>query len=182
MSASGQVVIERAEPRDAAVLHEIARRTFPDATPPDADPAAIDEFVASSLSEEIFRGHIDDPGSRVLIARTGGAAVGYALLLLDRVLPAGEDPGPGLPRERGLFLSKLYLLPEARGSGASRALLQACCETGRRIGADLLWLQVNEHNARANAFYERMGLRRVGAASFRLGPRVHRDHVRAVAL
>lgn len=176
-----EVVIERAAIDDAAALHEIARRTFVHATPPDADPAAIDEFVAASLSEEAFRGHLGSPASRVLIARRDGEAIGYALLLLDRPLPhgVGIDPAQEILTGRGLFLSKFYLLPQARGTGASGALMEQCLETGRSIGADVLWLQVNDQNQRANAFYERLGLLRVGTADFQLGPQLHHDLLRA---
>lgn len=183
MSAAGSagVVIERAQPQDAAVLHEIARQTFVHATPPEADPASIEQFVATSLSEEAFRGHLDSPASRVLIARRDGEAIGYALLLLDRPLPQGEgiDPAQEILTGRGLFLSKFYLLPQARGTGASSALLEQCLETSRRIGADVLWLQVNDQNQRANAFYERQGLVRVGTAEFQLGAQLHHDFLRA---
>lgn len=179
-----QVVIERAEPDDAAALHEIARRTFVHATPADADPAAIDEFVATSLSEEAFRGHLDAAASRVLIARRDRTPIGYALLLLDKALPDddGLDRSQQLVQGRGLFLSKFYLLPEARGTGASTAMMQECFELGRRIGADFLWLQVNDRNERANAFYERAGLQQVGTATFQLGAQVHSDFLRAARL
>ena len=179
-----QVVIERAELDDAAALHEIARRTFVHATPEDADPAAIDEFVATSLSEEAFRGHLDAAASRVLIARQERTPIGYALLLLDKALPDddGLDRFQRLVQGRGLFLSKFYLLPEARGTGASTAMMRECFELGRRIGADFLWLQVNDRNERANAFYERAGLQRVGTATFQLGAQVHSDFLRAARL
>lgn len=195
--------VERARPEDASALHEIARRTFVDATPPDAVPEAIDEFVAAQLSAAAFAGHIDSPASRVLVARSGaplgesapscegasaatGArrprAIGYALVLLDRPAPsegADVDPGQALVRGRGLFLSKFYLLPEARGTGASTVLMEAVLRVVSEIGADYLWLTVNQLNPRANAFYERAGLRVVGTARFPLGPRVHDDWVRA---
>lgn len=183
MSAARQepVVIECAAMDDAAALHEIARRTFVHATPPDADPAAIDELVATQLSEAAFAGHIDSPASRLLIARRGTTPIGYALLL-DRPGPSAAaevDPDQPLVRGRGLFLSKLYLLPEARGTDASTALVEAVLRVGAEIGADYLWLTVNQLNPRANAFYERAGLRVVGTARFPLGPRVHDDWVRA---
>ena len=79
-------------------------------------------------------------------------------------------------------LYRPYLLPQARGTGASEALMEQCLETGRRIGADVLWLQVNDRNERANAFYERAGLQRVGTATFRLGAQVHSDFLRAARL
>lgn len=208
------VIVERARPEDAAALHEIARRTFVDATPPDAAPEAIAEFVAVQLSTAAFAGHIDSPASRVLVARPAadaaqwperGAAsvlesaaaavpgpvveaegpgpwpaIGYALVLLDRSGPPEDaDMDPQHVRGRGLFLSKFYLLPEARGTGASTAMMQAVFRVASEIGADYVWLTVNQLNPRANAFYDRMGLPIVGTTRFRLGARLHDDYVRA---
>lgn len=183
-------MIERADADlDAAALHEIARRTFADATPPGTDPQAIEDFVASVLSEQAFRGHLSDPAVHVLIARRSEgadrAAIGYALLLEEKPLPvdgAQLDLSQPVLQGKGLFLSKFYLLPESRGTGAAGLLMEACRELGRSQGADFLWLTVNDLNARANAFYERAGLRRVGSSSFPLGEQIHNDHVRAAAL
>lgn len=61
-------------------------------------------------------------------------------------------------------------------------MMRECFELGRRIGADFLWLQVNDRNERANAFYERAGLQRVGTATFQLGAQVHSDFLRAARL
>ncbi|MDQ2756702.1 MAG: GNAT family N-acetyltransferase [Actinomycetota bacterium] len=67
------------------------------------------------------------------------------------------------------WLDDLYVDPEARGSGAAAALLNAV----RRLGADRGWSGVRwitgESNARARAFYEREGAAALSVVTYDVG-------------
>ena len=65
----------------------------------------------------------------------------------------GGDPA-GFLGAGGRRLEMLFLLPEARGKGLGRALLQCGVER-----YDLREVTVNEQNLQARGFYERMGFR-----------------------
>ena len=84
------------------------------------------------------------------------AYVPQALREVPRLV-AGEDER-GVPigflGADGQRLEMLFLLPEARGKGLGRALLQYGMD---RYG--LRELAVNEQNPQARGFYERMGFR-----------------------
>jgi diamine N-acetyltransferase len=62
------------------------------------------------------------------------------------------------PAESSLFLSKLYLLRDARGAGTGRECMEFIEQLARRRGLTLLWLTVNKGNPAVKA-YERLGFR-----------------------
>jgi len=62
------------------------------------------------------------------------------------------------PAESSLFLSKLYLLRDARGGGTGRVCMEFIEQLARRRGLNLLWLTVNKGNPAVKA-YERLGFR-----------------------
>ena len=62
------------------------------------------------------------------------------------------------PAQNSLFLSKLYLLRDARGGGTGRVCMEFIEQLARRRGLKLLWLTVNKGNPAVNA-YERLGFR-----------------------
>jgi putative acetyltransferase len=58
---------------------------------------------------------------------------------------------------------KMFLLPEARGQGVGRALLEAVLEAARSRGLERLTLTTRTRYDRAIRLYERAGFRPVGA-------------------
>ena len=81
----------------------------------------------------------------VLVAETEGRVVAFASLGADR-----DDAARG-------ELYAIYALPEAWGSGAGRALLEASVEELREGGYREAILWVLDDNPRARRFYEREG-------------------------
>ncbi len=55
------------------------------------------------------------------------------------------------------FLEDLFVDPAARGSGLADALLLACAERSREIGAPILAWETMPDNLRAQAVYNRVG-------------------------
>jgi diamine N-acetyltransferase len=88
---------------------------------------------------------------------------GYEYFLIQRGLAEPAARGIGYcavqPRPDGsLFLSKLYLLSDARGAGTGRVCMEFIEQLARRRGLNLLWLTVNKGNPAVKA-YERLGFR-----------------------
>ena len=129
--ARADVILRRAEPRDAAVITEIhlrARAAAP--MPPSVHPAEdIVQWVGSRIT-----------GSEVWVAERDGAVVGYADLDADR-------PGPG-------WLHSIYVLPEHAREGIGTLLLDLA--KARRPAGFSLWVFTSNEPARA--FYRRHGL------------------------
>jgi len=109
-------------------------REFGDPTPgPDAMAARVRELLA---------------GSETLVLLAGEGPDGLALLRLR----------PGL-WSAGLecHLAELYVVPELRGRGIGRALLDAAIELARERGADHIDLATSVDDVAARALYESAG-------------------------
>ena len=55
------------------------------------------------------------------------------------------------------YLAELYVVPERRGHGLGRALMQAAIEEARARGADYMDLGTSEDDVAARALYESLG-------------------------
>ena len=88
----------------------------------------------------------------MLIAEDGGKAVGWAF---------AHDQKAELfvvePERRHGYLAELYVVPEARGKGLGRALIEGCEDWARARGHKLLQVGVLAKNARAIRSYEGSG-------------------------
>lgn len=62
-----------------------------------------------------------------------------------------------------VWVGAVYLTPAARGRGGAEMLMKAAADWATALGLDELWLEVNDHNPRAIAFYERSGWQRTGS-------------------
>ena len=54
------------------------------------------------------------------------------------------------------YLEDLFTVPDARGTGVGRALIEATAEAARGAGADKLYWQTHATNATARALYDRV--------------------------
>jgi diamine N-acetyltransferase len=87
---------------------------------------------------------------------------GYEYFLIERGEPAGPMATVGYlavraqPEEESLFLSKLYLFVQFRGTGAGRRALTFVEELASARGLTRVWLTVNKGNP-SRFMYERAG-------------------------
>jgi ribosomal protein S18 acetylase RimI-like enzyme len=170
------VAIRAADPDDAPLLHRLAAATFALACPPGTLPEAVTEFIAIHLSEARFAEYLADTSRDLFIATVDGVPAGYTMLLNDE--PDDPDVARSIAVHPTAELSKVYVLVEHHGSGIAAALVEATVEAARKRGAAGVWLGVNQHNTRANRFYQKQGFARVGTKKFRVGNRWEDDFVR----
>ncbi|HET7741272.1 MAG TPA: GNAT family N-acetyltransferase, partial [Mycobacterium sp.] len=101
--------------------------------------------------------------------------VGYAILI--RGVGSDADVQRAVTTEPAVELSKMYVLPDAHGAGASAALMTAALDRARELGAATVWLGVNQNNQRAQRFYAKHGFSVAGTKTFRLGEGLENDYV-----
>ena len=170
-------MIRLATSADAAQLAELAAVTFPLACPPGNTAADIQSFIDGNLTVQHFDAYLADPDKAVLVADD---FQGYTLTVFKE--PTDPDVVTALTKTPSAELSKCYVRPGNHGTGLSSQLMTATIELARSRGAVALWLGVNEHNAKANRFYEKHGFARVGTKRFRLGDHWEDDYVRELLL
>lgn len=169
------VVVRAATAVDAHTLADVAAATFALACPPHTTQEAIAAFVADVLSQERFEEYLGDPARDLFLAEDGGTATGYAMLVTGE--PADPDVRTALRLRPTSELSKIYVLPDHHGAGASHLLMTAALDTARSRGSRGAWLGVNQLNERAQRFYAKSGFTRVGTKRFLVGDRYEDDYV-----
>jgi diamine N-acetyltransferase len=169
------VTVALADPSDAAEIAAVAAVTFPLACPPSVTADDVADFLATVLSEDSFAGNMAAADRTVLKATSGGAVVGYAMLV-DGVAD-DADVRAAVTVLPTVELSKLYVLPDHHGEGVSHLLMDAAVAHARSTGAAGLWLGVNQENVRAQRFYAKQGFAKAGTKRFRVGGQLHHDFV-----
>lgn len=129
-------------------------------------PATIEDAPALALLVAALRAHQKDPIGHlneaairrdgfgeerefdILVAERDRRPIGYALFI--------EAYEPAFAA-RGLYLADLYVRPEARRSGAGRALVRAVTEEAGRRERSFVWWTSLPGNADAHAFYAAIG-------------------------
>ena len=165
----------KATPARLGELAEIAARTFPLACPPSAPAQDVAAFIAENLSPGRFGEYLDDPDRVVLTAIEGGQIIGYAMMI--RGVPDNPDVERAVVVRPAVELSKMYVLPEAHGSGVAAALMTAALHRAGTLEAACVWLGVNQQNQRAQRFYAKHGFAVAGTRTFRLGTHIEQDYV-----
>ncbi len=163
---------------DAALADEIAEVaaiTFPLACPPHSPPEAIRGFIEHNLSPTQFRNYIADDAAAVLIATDGSGVIGYCLVLHRD--PPDPDVAAVVVGQPVSEVSKMYVLPDHHGAGASHALMDAAIDVATDHHSEVLWLGVNNENVRAQRFYAKKGFARVGTKTFNLAGVIEHDYV-----
>ena len=153
---------------DVPALAAVAAATFGLACPPDMSEERVAAFVRDVLSPERFADYVADQARHLLLAETAeGAAVGYAMLVSGD--PQDADVRAVLRLRPTVELSKIYVLPDAHGTGAAARLMAESLDWARTAGAAGVWLGVNQQNERAQRFYAKSGFERVGTKRFLVG-------------
>ena len=171
----GPATVRPATASDVDVLARVAAATFALACPAHTTIDRIDAFIEGVLSRSRFEGYLEDAARQVLLAEHSGQALGYAMLVDAE--PSDPDVAAAIRRRPTAELSKIYVLPEAHGSGGARSLMDAGLDWARTRGALGVWLGVNQENERAQRFYAKSGFTVVGTKRFLVGDRYEDDFV-----
>jgi len=86
------------------------------------------------------------PGSKYFLAEVDGQMVGGG----------GIYPTDGLPKDT-CELVKMYLLPQARGHGLGRTLIEKCIDAAGQLGYKKIYLETMPELKQALQVYEKFG-------------------------
>ena len=145
--AAGPAELDALEPLWIA-LHRHHRTVVPSAA-----MLVGDDSVSWSRRRDLYRGWVETGDAPVLVARRGGAPVGYAVAHLQ--------DGPDDTFAVGARYAELYSLsvaPEARSGGVGTALMDTLDERLAELGIADLSIAVMAGNEDALRFYRRRGL------------------------
>jgi GNAT superfamily N-acetyltransferase len=134
------VTIRPAAPADAGLVHGFIRGLA-------EYEKLLDEVAATEadIARDLFG---RDPRVFADIAEADGEPVGFALWYYSYSTFVGRH---------GIYLEDLFVVPQARGKGAGRALLQALARRCADEGLGRLEWAVLDWNAPSIAFYDSLG-------------------------
>lgn len=129
-------------------VQSIAHRTWPSTFANILSPEQIEYMLNWMYSLDMLESQLDK-GHTFLLAEDDGKELGFAGFELNYA----EGPKAKL--------HKIYLLPEAQGKGAGKALILEVANRARKSGQKSLLLNVNKYNQKAIDFYLKMGFQEI---------------------
>jgi len=146
MSDASSVRIRPASAADRGWILTLAPRLHDFGPPPYRERGVMDRAVVASIGDALRAAKRD---VAVLVAEDSvGGRLGFIHLHGARDFFTGEAHG---------HVSDIVVAPEAEGRGVGQALMAAAEDWARALGFRLLSLHVFDGNARARAFYARLG-------------------------
>jgi ribosomal protein S18 acetylase RimI-like enzyme len=162
--------IRRASEADAPALTEFGARTFRESFGKDNTAEDMEKHLASAWRVDLQRTELRDPSIDTLVAESGDALAGFAMV-------RERYPPPGVATRKPVELWRFYVDRPWQGRGLARALMTAVEASAKARGGRELWLGVWERNERAQAFYRKCGFEKVGTQIFVVGTDPQTDHV-----
>ena len=169
------VTIRRGEPKDAAVLADLAKTTFYDTFADSNDANDMALHLARAYGVDQQTAELQDPDLTTLLVEREGAAIAYAQIRNHHVPECVTGPAP-------VELWRFYVHRDWHGRGVAQALMDRVKDEARQRGARTLWLGVWEKNDRARAFYGKCGFADAGEHVFLFGTDPQTDRVMTLRL
>ena len=171
------VTIRPCVPGDEIALSLVGQASFLEAF---AGVVAGQDVVTHCVNQHApakYAAWLRDPASRVWLAEVdpGRAPVGY-LVLTKPDLPLADIGAADIEVKR------VYILHRFQGQRIGARLMDEARTHAAAAGAHRLLLGVYSGNEAAIAFYEKLGYRKVGRRSFKVGANIYQDHILALEL
>jgi ribosomal protein S18 acetylase RimI-like enzyme len=169
------VTIRVATTADAAVLADLARRTFFDTFAATNNPSDMALYLDGAYGVDQQTRELDDRDISTLLVEEDGKAIAYAQVRNDHVPECVTGPSP-------VELWRFYVDRGYHGRGIAQRLMERVKQIARERDANTLWLGVWERNDRARAFYAKCGFTDVGEHIFLFGTDPQTDRVMVTTL
>lgn len=154
--------IQAVNDKDWQAVLTVARQTYKETFAPIIPPADLANYIDNAFTEEKIKAELQQADSAFYLATIDEVPVGY--LKINEPTANTESGFDDAMEVQRIYVSEAY---HRRGIG--RLLMDKAIAEAKALGYDKLWLGVLHDDKRANAFYERMGYRRVGAHDFVMG-------------
>ena len=163
--------VEHARPKDAAVIADLARKSFHDAFLVKGRSLDMNTYLNANFSLNIQLKEILDPERSTLLLYHAATPVGFAQLYPSKLPKCVQGyPNP-------LELARFYLDFKWHGTGGAKELGEACIAVAKQRGYRAIWGGVWEENKRALSFYGKWDFEKVGSHVFMLGTDAQTDHL-----
>ncbi len=142
------MIIRQLSKEELTKVQSIAHRTWPSTFANILSPEQIEYMLNWMYDLKMLESQLEK-GHTFLLAEENGGELGFAGFELN------HSEGPKAK------LHKIYLLPEAQGKGAGKALILEVAGRARKAGQKSLLLNVNKYNQKAIDFYLKIGFQEI---------------------
>ena len=174
MSASPELHVRSFQPEDAETFWALRLRAVREH--PEAFMVSYEEDSAVPLEQVRTRLAAQSPASQLILgAFLEGRLVGMVGLAREPLLKIAHRA----------HIWGMYVVPEVRGRGVGRRMLEEAIAAARNMaGVEQLHLSVLEGNGAASALYDAMGFQSYGVVkrSLRVGDRYYDEDLRVLTL
>lgn len=140
---------------DIRLIAQMAEEIWPEAFADIITKEQINYMVDKFQSYHAMKDQIENQGYTYFIISENGKDAGYC--------------GVQVKEDNSLYLSKMYLLKEARGHRLFEQMTSHLVKLCRDKGINRIWLTVNKHNGRAIAAYDKNGYRNIKSQTTDIG-------------
>lgn len=150
------ITIIQASAKDIPAIQQIAYTSWPDVYGAILSPEQLDFMLAAFYSEQALLDNMHHKKHHFILVNEGESCLGFASYEHDYL------------SKKVTRLHKIYLLPQAQGKGAGRALIDAVSTDALNNNSHCISLNVNRFN-NATDFYKKMGFIIVGEEDIAIG-------------
>lgn len=156
-----ELSIRKLHSSDVHLLQQISITTFVDTFADQNTPENMESYLSSSLSIAKLTSELSHPESEFYGAAINDELIGY--------LKINFGSAQSEPFANALEIERIYVQKAYHGKKVADQLYQKAVEIALERKAPFIWLGVWEHNARAIAFYQKLGFVAFGTHAFMLG-------------
>lgn len=117
------------------------------------------DYCIRFFNLETVKDELLNPNLTYLIAEFEGNAIGFAQLREGKKIECMNG-------KNAIEIQRIYVIEKMKGKKIGKALIEKCCEIGRKKGYEAIWLGVWDKNVEAQKFYEKIGMKKVGITDF----------------
>lgn len=148
--------------QDIPELVAISRETFAATFTDNTAPADMQDFLDTAYSPQKLTAELQTPGTTFWFILQDGAVAGYLKLNTGAAVSSDADPA-------GLELERIYIRNKYQHQGLGGQLFTHAEKIAQNANLASINLGVWEGNLNAQAFYKRLGFRKVGSHVFQVG-------------
>ena len=161
-------MIRKVEIADVEVLAKIAKQTFRETFAHDNTEEQLQEYFEEAYNLRVLSTELEDPDSETYFIMHEEEIAGFLKVNWGNAQTERE-------LENAFEIQRLYVLQTYQGFGLGKQLFEFALEHAEKNGFSWAWLGVWEHNTKAQAFYNRMGLEKLSKIGLMVGKKVDRD-------
>ncbi|WP_278046256.1 GNAT family N-acetyltransferase [Desemzia sp. C1] len=143
-------------------MQKVSVETFRDTFQDQNTEEDLYNYLEKAYNTEQLTSELLNQQSEFYFVFNGNDLAGYLKININEA--QSETNG-----EEALEIERIYVLPEFKGKGLGKILIQQAVERAQFHQKTNIWLGVWEHNQAALAFYKKLGFVQTGAHSFFMG-------------